>query len=179
MKTAIYLTGLPASGKAALGQALARQLNWPCLERDDFLDALSVRAGAASPEQRIQLGRECDRLFQTAAGALSHCVLVAQWQPRTAAAGRGTPSDWLQQFDTLVEVHCDCSVEVAAERFCARERRLDDPDSLQNRADVLGWMRELETGFPLQAGRLISVLCGPGFDAQKLSRTLAMEIAEI
>lgn len=175
MKAAIILTGLPGSGKSALGHVLARQLSWPCLDRDDFLEALSVRAADATPEQRRRLEQECDRLFQTAAEALSHCVLVAQWQPRVGAAGFGTPAGWLQQYETLVEVHCACSAEVAAERFGSAKRRLED---LSSRGDVLKWLQVLEAGYPLQAGRLISVPYGPEFDAEQLGRALAAELAE-
>ncbi|MBY6055055.1 hypothetical protein [Leisingera daeponensis] len=178
MKTAIILTGLPASGKAALGHALARQLSWPCLVRNDFLEVLSARAGEAGPEQLRQLNRDSDRLFQTAAEALDCCVLVAQWQPRGAGAGSGTPAGWLQRYDTVVEVHCDCSASDAAERFCARIEPQEGPDHARRCAGVLQRMRDLEDGYPLQAGRLISVACGPGFDAEQLGRDVAAEIAE-
>ena len=48
---AIALTGLPGSGKSAVGSALARRLGWPCVDLDDDIAAAAGRPVTAIFEE--------------------------------------------------------------------------------------------------------------------------------
>lgn len=155
--TSVVVSGLPASGKTTLARALAQALDWPLLDKDDFLEALYDAHPVATLEDRSTLSRQSDVHFQRAAEAVEHCVLVSHWAVGTGASG-GTPTGWLNtRFERVVEVCCVCAAQTATTRFKARRRHPKHMDHLRPHADLLRQMQDRSMHLPLNIGDLIVV----------------------
>lgn len=156
-RTAIILSGLPASGKTTVGRGIAEALNIPCVDKDNFLESLFDKAGIGDNSWRRGLSIESDTILQKEAAELTNAVLVSHWRP-TGIEGTGTPIKWLDSvFTNILEVFCDCPATVAAERFIRRKRHCGHLDNTRSPNDVLEWMTRLESGYPLNIGRLIHI----------------------
>jgi thymidylate kinase len=57
----------------------------------------------------------------------------------------------------VVEVHCDCRPETAAQRFLARERHVGHLDGQKRSSEVIASFTRLAALGPLGIGRLIRV----------------------
>ncbi|PSL18380.1 AAA family ATPase [Shimia abyssi] len=149
MKTALIVTGLPASGKTTVARKISRSLSWPLLDKDDFLEALYDRHGVSDWAARKRLSRQSDVLFQHAACKLDHVVLVSHWRPSPDDPS-GTPTEWLHHsFDHIAELHCSCTAKTAADRFLTRKRHPGHMDA-DRPSDLLFLQFErLETLYPL------------------------------
>ncbi|MEM7122208.1 MAG: AAA family ATPase [Pseudomonadota bacterium] len=155
---AIVMSGLPASGKTTLGRAIAEALDLPCLDKDDFLERLYETEGTGDRVHRRRLSRRSDKAFQDAAETLDTAVLISHWRPRGGPDDTGTPTAWLgKTFDTIVEVCCVCSPELAARRFVARQRHPGHLDAARGHDGTLARMRSLAPGYPLRIGHLVEV----------------------
>ena len=156
--TALILTGLPASGKSTCARALAEALGWPCFDKDDFLEALYEEALPATTDQRRQLSRRSDDLFREAATQANNAVLVSHWASPRGPEGTGTDTGWIgTHFGHVIEVHCACSPDTAAQRFIARRRHPGHLDHLRPAEQVIAQMRALAPGFPLSLWPLITL----------------------
>ena len=112
----VVVSGLPASGKTTVGRAISPGLSLPLLDKDDILEALFDSLGCGDRDQRERLSRASDEVLLRLAGTSTAAVLVNWWNHDTAPARLHAISD------SLVEVFCDCPVDVAAARFAARDR---------------------------------------------------------
>lgn len=117
------VSGLPASGKTAIGRRLAEALDWPILDKDDFLEAEFRKFDEVDMVRRQQLSRESDLEFERQAKAQSCGVLVSFWRPTDQNVPYGTASNWITELQPpVVELHCRCDPNVAQERFLKRKR---------------------------------------------------------
>jgi len=107
---------------------------------------------------RDELSREADASFQEQAEQSAGAVLASWWKhPRTTAES-GTPTKWLAALPGVkVEVHCQCSAEVAARRFLDRKRHAGHLDDRWSHAQLLASMREQASLGPLGLGSLVIV----------------------
>lgn len=156
--TAIIVTGLPASGKSSVARVLAASLNLALFDKDDFLERLYETNDVTDWDIRKRLSRRSDLDFQTAATLVNTAVLVSHWRPRNGSAESGTPTNWLSDsFDNLVEVFCDCPVQIATQRFLARERHPGHMDAQRDPIHLAGKMLSMSRGYPLGLGPVVQV----------------------
>jgi predicted kinase len=141
----ILISGLPASGKSRLAQRLSQPLNLPVIDKDNILEALFESKGIADAAWRRRLSRESDEILQReATAALRGAILASFWRVRGMPVDAGTPSSWvLTLSDQVLNVHCDCAPEVAAERFVQRQRHRGHLDETRSRDEVLASFRSL------------------------------------
>ena len=136
----IVVSGLPGSGKSTLARALAPRLGLPVLDKDEILDRLFSSKGIGDARWRRALSRESDLLLQAEATASEGAILVSHWRLPGMPSGSGTPTDWIPKLaDRLVNLHCECDAEIAAERFLGRVRHPGHLDSEKSHGEILGW----------------------------------------
>ena len=177
MNQAIVVTGLPASGKTTVARKLARQLDYPLLDKDDFLEVQYEKQFPQTRDERRQLSKISDMLFQQSALNLDTAVLVSHWRPSCGPQNTGTPTDWLQDvFGQVVEVHCQCSPETATIRFLARTRHPGHRDQDRDPADLAASLVQLSTGYPLNIGLLLPIDPETEFDLSDLADRVAVEL---
>ena len=121
----IVVSGLAASGKSTVGRELSRGLSLPLLDKDEILEALFDSLGCDDRGQRHRLSRASDEVLFRLAAASSASVLVNWWNHDSASARLSAISD------SIVEVFCDCPIEIAAARFASRERHPGHLDRLR------------------------------------------------
>ncbi|MXP31879.1 AAA family ATPase [Parerythrobacter jejuensis] len=129
----VLLSGMPASGKTAIGRALAERFCWPCLDKDDLLEAEFEKYEDVDLIRRQKLSRLSDLVFEQRAKAQSHGVLVSFWRPIGQPVSYGTATNWLTELQSpVVELHCRCDPTVAQERFAKRKRHPGHNDALRH-----------------------------------------------
>lgn len=139
----IVVSGLAASGKTPVGRLLSEHLRMPLMDKDTILEALFDSLGCDNRDQRYRLSRACDEVLYALAESSGAAVLVNWWNHDTAPARLRAISP------SLVEVFCDCPVEVAAARFAARRRHpghLDELRSPEEHDEGIRRMRETYRG---------------------------------
>jgi len=140
----VIVSGLPGSGKSMLAQQMALALGLQFLDKDTILEGLFESKGVGDAEWRRALSRESDLLFQAEAAALPGAVLVSHWRLPGMPLNSGTPTSWLFKLsDKVVNVHCECPAEVAADRFVRRSRHPVHLDSERSHAEVLTSIRRV------------------------------------
>jgi|SRR6185312_765048 len=157
----LIISGLPASGKTTLGHRLAQALGLPLLDKDEILEALFEGLGVGDAEWRNRLSRAADVVLQRLAAQTAGAVLASFWRhPRTSGES-GTPPGWIAALSgKVVEVHCLCPPEVAAERFLARKRHDGHLDRDKRREDLVADFARLAALGPLGIGPLVRVDTG-------------------
>jgi len=154
----VVLSGLPGSGKSTLARQLAPALELPVIDKDTILQSLFESKGVGDVAWRRTLSRESDVIFQAEAIAAERAVLVSHWQLPGMPLDSGTPTDWLGKLsDHVVNVHCVCEPELAAERFLNRKRHPGHLDSETLYPEVLASLRAIERLGPLKIGQGIEV----------------------
>jgi predicted kinase len=139
----VVVSGLAASGKTTVGRLLSEQLSLPLLDKDAILEALFDSLGCNDRDQRYRLSRASDEVLYSLARASGTAVLVNWWNHDTAPARLRALSS------SLVEVFCDCPVDIAAARFAARRRHrghLDRLRTAEEHEDGIRRMRETFRG---------------------------------
>lgn len=137
-KSFVVVSGIPGSGKTTVARRLAPALGLPLLDKDDILDRLFESKGVGDDEWRRALSRESDLILQQDAARSMGAVLVSFWRLPGMPSDSGTPADWLRDpSHHLVNVHCVCSPEVAADRFSARRRHPGHLDDARSRAELV------------------------------------------
>lgn len=156
----IVVTGLPASGKSAVGRLLHRELAMPLLDKDTILEALYDALGSPDRGARSRLSRASDEVLLATAAVSGPAVLVNWWRDDVSRRlpGLGLP---------LVEVFCDCPFEIAAARFEARERHPGHHDRTRSAAETEAAATQLRASWrgPLGLGRLVRIDTGGRLDA--------------
>jgi AAA domain-containing protein len=145
----VVISGLPASGKTTLARRLAPALNLPLIDKDDILDRLFESRGIGDATWRRALSRESDVVLQREAETSNGAVVVSFWRVPGMPPDSGTPTEWLRELSTaLVNLHCHCAPDIAADRFCRRQRHPGHLDGQSSYADILASLHSL-TGEPL------------------------------
>src|SRR5688500_9432833 len=157
-KPFVVISGLPGSGKTTLGRRLAPALNLPLIDKDDILDRLFEAKGVGNAAWRRTLSRESDVVLQREATRSTGAILASLWRVPGMPSDSGTPTDWLDApSHHVVNVHCACEPEVAANRFLQRRRHAGHRDGESSSADVLARLRQLTQLPLLDVGRRIDV----------------------
>jgi predicted kinase len=156
-KPFVVLSGLPGSGKTALGRRLVPVLNLPLIDKDDILDRLFESKGIGDAAWRRALSRESDVILQNEA-TNSNVPSWRHWHLQGMPSDSGTPTDWLDApSHHVVNVHCACELEVAASRFLQRRRHPGHLDGESSSAEVLVSLRKLTQLPPLDIAQRIDV----------------------
>lgn len=158
MQRYIIVTGIPASGKSTIGQAVAMALALPVLDKDEILEALFSSQGVGDAEWRTRLSRAADEALQERAFQLDGAVISSWWRHPASQVHSGTPIEWLSSLPgVVVELHCVCSPQVATERFLSRRRHEGHLDRRKTHAQVLASFQQHAAHGPLGVGRLVEV----------------------
>jgi len=177
LKQAIVVTGLPASGKTTVALKLAVLLGLPLLDKDEFLEELYERQFPETRDERRQLSKISDILFQQSALDLDVVVLVSHWRPTCGPQDTGTPTQWLQQtYSRIVEVYCECSPDTATTRFLNRSRHSGHRDQDRDPAGLAVTMLQLAKGYPLGLGKLMTIETEARSDLSSLAVKLSSYI---
>lgn len=154
----IVVTGLPASGKSTLGEAVARALGLPLLDKDEILEALFEGLGTGDAEWRFRLSRTADLVLERQARRSHGAVLASWWRHPRSLSASGTSPHWLQTLPgRLIEIHCRCSAEVALQRFFARQRHAGHLDHLRSEQEALLEFQQAAAMGALEVGSLLEV----------------------
>jgi cytidylate kinase len=169
----VIVSGLPASGKTTLARALAERIELPLLDKDDVLEALFEGLGVGDRAWRQRLSRSSDRVLQALAETSSGAVLTSFWRHPSLAVESGTPTDWICVLSTeLVELYCDCPVEMAVGRFMARNRHPGHNDGTRIQSDLLQQFAALAETGPLGIGQLVRLETSTAIDLDRVIETL-------
>jgi predicted kinase len=170
----ILITGLPASGKTTLARRLGEELGFTVIDKDDFLEALLGSVQEFSADFRYSCSREADRQFEDAARKGGDVILVSHWQGPDEDRKSGTPSAWLREFDTVLEISCQCSVATAVQRFKNRNRHPGHGDNRSDLNVLLDWFEEDSLRGPLGLGPIIEVNTEEIVDIKKLAQKVRL-----
>jgi len=168
-RSIIVVTGLPASGKTTLARLLGVELGFVVIDKDDFLETLLGSVQEFNAEFRFRCSRDADKQFEEAARAAGDVILVSHWQGPNEHRESGTPSAWLREFDSVVEIVCHCSVATALERFKNRNRHAGHGDNRSDLSVLQRWFEEDSLRIPLGIGSLITVNTEAIVDIKKLA----------
>jgi glucokinase len=141
-----------------LARQLAPALDLVLIDKDTILQRLFESKGVGEAAWRRTLSRESDAIFQAEAVAAEKAVLVSHWQLPGMPPDAGTPTGWLRELPGyVVNVHCICEPEVAAERFLRRKRHPGHLDSEASYTGILASLRAIERLGPLEIGPRVDV----------------------
>jgi|SRR5688500_9325927 len=158
MQRHIVVTGIPASGKSTIGQAVAAALGLPMLDKDDILEFLFTTEGIGNAEWRKRLSRKADELLEHRALQTGSAVLTSWWRHPASQHDTGTPVEWVASLPGVVlEIYCCCSPEVATKRFLSRQRHEGHLDQLKTHAELLASFQQSADFGPLGLGLIIEV----------------------
>jgi len=169
MQLNVIVTGIPASGKSTIGRAVAAALGLPMLDKDEILEAMFNSQGVGDFEWRRRLSRAADDILQAMAREGRGAVIASWWRHPASGIDSGTPVDWLSSLPgVLIELHCTCSPQVAAERFLSRKRHLGHLDQLKTHDEVLAGFQQQAALGPLGIRSLVKVNTEQSVDLRTL-----------
>lgn len=152
----LVFSGVPGSGKSTVARQIAPRVSLPLLDKDDFLDELFRERGIGDAAWRSELSREADARFVRAAWQLPGACLVSWWRNYKVSENTGTPSEWLSALRApVVEVHCQCPVETAVDRFLARQRHPGHLDDTRTRTSLITQFSAFAAAGPVACGPVI------------------------
>lgn len=169
-RSIIVISGLPASGKTTLAHLLGAELGFAVIDKDDFLEVLLGSVQEFDAEFRHRCSREADKQFEEAARVAGDAILVSHWQRPDEHRESGTPSAWLREFDTVIEIVCHCSVATAVQRFKNRNRHPGHGDNRSELSVLSRWFEEDSLRGQLGIGSLITVNTEAIVDIKKLAQ---------
>ncbi|HKY15083.1 MAG TPA: AAA family ATPase [Microthrixaceae bacterium] len=115
----MVVSGIPGSGKTTLARAVAQEMSLPMISKDTIKEALMDGLGTGDLAWATKLSRTAHLvMFDLVRQFPGHVIIEAHFHHGLAEQdlhGLGRP---------LVQVYCDCPVDLAWQRYC--ERR-DDP----------------------------------------------------
>jgi predicted kinase len=168
MHTFVVVSGLPGSGKTTLASALAESLRFQHLDKDHFLEAHFLSETRITLQRRGELSRQADDELKTEALLLQSAVLSSWWRHPNEVRDSGTPLQWLlEDGNKVIEVFCQCSAELAARRFAARQRHAGHLDALRSQEELLQQLIEAEKLGPLFPK--IALVCNTSTSVQPAS----------
>lgn len=171
-RSVIVITGLPASGKTTLAHLLGDELGFVVIDKDDFLETLLGSVQEFNAEFRNRCSRIADKQFEEAARAAGNVILVSHWQGPDEHRESGTPSAWLREFESVIEVACQCPVATAVQRFKNRNRHPGHGDNRSDLSVLLNWFEEDNLRGPLDLGPVIQVNTEGPVDIKKLGQKI-------
>jgi hypothetical protein len=140
----VVVSGLPGSGKTTVARALAPLLNLPVIDKDEILERLFESKGIGDVSWRRQLSRESDVILRSTASSSRGAVISSFWHVEGMPPESGTPTEWLTTLSrTIVNVHCECSPRIAADRFFRRTRHAGHLDGSRTANEVLASIQAL------------------------------------
>ena len=172
----IVVTGLPASGKSTVGALLSQELALPLIDKDTILEALFDALGCPDTDERTRLSRASDEVLFSLAATAVNPILVNWWNHDSAGLRL------LPIAPAIVEVFCDCPVEMAAARFEARDRHPGHHDLRRSPADVKEWIKLMSDTYrgPLSVGGpLIRIDLRDNFDRDALLSQVRTSMASV
>lgn len=116
----VVVTGMPSSGKTTIAEALARQLRWPLIAKDEIKESLYDTLGAHDVDSSSRLGDAAYSLiFALARVSLaSGASLIVE-----ANFFRGQARDFVALPPShVLQIHCSAPLEVLLKRYASRER---------------------------------------------------------
>jgi AAA domain len=156
-KPFVVISGLPGSGKSTLARRLAPLVKLPVIDKDDILERLFEAKGVGDRAWRRALSRESDDRFQAEAFNAEGALLVSFWHLPGMATDSGTPTEWLPELSgRVLNVHCTCAPEIAADRVFQRRRHPGHLDS-SSKDEILISIRAIAHLSPLEIGPRIEV----------------------
>ncbi len=157
----IVVSGIPASGKTTLARSLGERLGMPLISKDTIKEALFDALGSGDLERSRELGRAAHAVMYALAAEQRPVILESFFWSGVAEpdlVGLGCP---------LIQVWCDCPVDVALARY--RHRMIEGgrhpghhPEH-QDDAAVAGWA-DVEARPLALPGPLIRVATGESVD---------------
>jgi predicted kinase len=154
----VVVSGLPGSGKTTVARALAPLLKLPVFDKDAILEHLFETKGTGDAVWRRQLSRESDLLLRSGVSSSDGAVVTSFWHVVGMPADSGTPTEWLTTLSrTIVNVHCECPVELAATRFARRRRHPGHLDSTRSVAEVFASIQALPAREYLGVGERVVI----------------------
>ncbi len=153
----VVISGIPGSGKTALGRKLAAALRLPFYDKDEILERLFESEGVGDATWRRKLSRKSDEELKRLVTASAGAVVVSFWQTEKTGKQSGTPVEWIGQLSGRVfEVYCACDPIVAAGRFNERQRHAGHLDQRKLAADPARFIHLASAG-PLGLGNVLVV----------------------
>ena len=142
----VLVGGWPGSGKTTLSRAVAAELQFAYLSKDDVKEALMDVLGAPSTvEASRHLGRAAVAATLRAARGCRSAVIDSTWFPASLPLVR-------ELQGPFVEVRCRAPIDVVRRRYENRIRDGRHLDHLRTEEEL--WSREVD---PLGVGPLLEV----------------------
>lgn len=158
MQRHIIVTGIPASGKSTIGQAVAAALGLAMFDKDEILEALFNSRGVGNADWRRELSRAADDELKEKALRSEGAVISSWWHHPASNVDTGTPIEWLSSFPgVVVELNCVCNPQIAADRFLSRTRHEGHLDRYKTYAELLASFEQQAALGPLGVGPLVTV----------------------
>jgi hypothetical protein len=149
-----------------VGASLSEALSMPLIDKDAILEALFDALGCSDRDERFRLSRASDEVLYSLAQASHGAILVNWWDHDSA------PARLRDIASVIVEVFCDCPVEVAAARFEARRRHAGHQDVRRSSEEIDAGARRMRETFrgPLGVGPIVRVDTEGPVSAHALAR---------
>lgn len=174
----IVVSGLPGSGKTTVAHQLAIALEggglrWEVLDKDDVLEELFSREPVVDESDRRRLSRLADDRFMRRMDHEPHGLFVSWWRHPRSTDDSGTPVGWFPRIRTsVVELHCRCAPEIAAERFLSRRRHPGHRDATRSPEEVLHTLERYAALGPLGVGPVVEVVTDGEVDLEATAEAL-------
>lgn len=163
----VLVGGWPAFGKTTVARALASQLQFPYLSKDDLKEELMDALGAPSTvEQTRRMGTAAVHAVLRVARGCPTAVVDSTWFPYSLPLVRALTGPF-------VEIRCRVDVEVARERYRRRVRDERHLDTVRTKAELWG-----EDVPPLEVEPLIEVNTMQAVDTEALAAAIRVALGQ-